>query len=619
MVYKALRIFEKLFTRYYAFLTSLFVFIFYLFTLAPGVIASDSGELATVQYTLGIAHPTGYPLFTIFGFIFSHLPLPLRPIIKLNILSAIWSVLAVYVLIKVLKYFFDNIKVFKESISLRLIEDKFELSEKCKIIVSVFGGLMFGFSRTLWLQSLSVEVYSLNMFLLSTAVFFTFKAFISERIGQDEKLYQRYWLYAIIFISLGFTNHLTTLYILPLFLYFYLKERKLEKKFVIRSIKYLIVGLLIVISLYIYIPLRAMTQPIVNWGNPVTLEGFLNHITGRLYHQFLFPTFSDFISKVGFFLNGVLIFFDKTKLTGSEFSISVLFSSVGILAAIFYLKKIFFALFLTLIFCVLISSLYNIPDIDAYFLVAYYVLAIWGSIGLAYLYSIKISESIKKILIPLLFTAAIFTQISFNYDRVDQSDNYVMDDYTLALLNNLEKNSIVISARSSFYFPTLYYQLVEGVRKDVVVVEHLLSQLNWYHVQLNKIHPGIVEFQDSVSRINTKGREVYFSNEVVRKAIEDEVKIPDTLNFVPDLFLFKLKPPYEYTPAPEPNYKIRLPKNETHEKKEIRLLIINMLLNRAIYELEWGNILRSKVYLKKLKEEFPWYELPPDFDQILQD
>ena len=71
--------------KYFPFFTGLFVFIIYIITLAPSVVEIDSGELSTVQATLGIAHPTGYPLFTLVGFIFSKIPLPFSTIS--NILS----------------------------------------------------------------------------------------------------------------------------------------------------------------------------------------------------------------------------------------------------------------------------------------------------------------------------------------------------------------------------------------------------------------------------------------------------------------------------------------------------------------------------------------------------
>lgn len=42
-------------------------FLVYLLTLTPTIAFHDTGELITVAYTLGIAHPPGYPLYTLFG------------------------------------------------------------------------------------------------------------------------------------------------------------------------------------------------------------------------------------------------------------------------------------------------------------------------------------------------------------------------------------------------------------------------------------------------------------------------------------------------------------------------------------------------------------------------
>ena len=50
--------------KFYHIILPVIVFIIYLITLAPSVVQIDSGELTTVQAMPGIAHPTGYPLFT---------------------------------------------------------------------------------------------------------------------------------------------------------------------------------------------------------------------------------------------------------------------------------------------------------------------------------------------------------------------------------------------------------------------------------------------------------------------------------------------------------------------------------------------------------------------------
>ena len=79
-----LPIIKELIKKYYISLTSFCIFIIYILTLAPGVVEIDAGELATVQATLGIAHPTGYPLFNMLGFLLLKIPFPVSIIYKAN-------------------------------------------------------------------------------------------------------------------------------------------------------------------------------------------------------------------------------------------------------------------------------------------------------------------------------------------------------------------------------------------------------------------------------------------------------------------------------------------------------------------------------------------------------
>ena len=62
------------------FLTALMV---YLNTLAPTFTFGDSGELISMIKTLGIAHPTGFPLYILLGKVFSLFPLA-NPAFKIN-------------------------------------------------------------------------------------------------------------------------------------------------------------------------------------------------------------------------------------------------------------------------------------------------------------------------------------------------------------------------------------------------------------------------------------------------------------------------------------------------------------------------------------------------------
>jgi len=60
----------------------------YCLTLSRTVRFVDSGELAWVSYSLGIAHPTGYPLYTLLSHLFTFIPF-FEPIVRINLFSAL--------------------------------------------------------------------------------------------------------------------------------------------------------------------------------------------------------------------------------------------------------------------------------------------------------------------------------------------------------------------------------------------------------------------------------------------------------------------------------------------------------------------------------------------------
>ncbi len=78
-------------------------FAVYLITLCPTVYVGDSGEFTTAAYTLGITHPPGYPLYVLFGKIFT-LIIPFGNIAyRVNLMSAFFGALScgiVYLVVK---------------------------------------------------------------------------------------------------------------------------------------------------------------------------------------------------------------------------------------------------------------------------------------------------------------------------------------------------------------------------------------------------------------------------------------------------------------------------------------------------------------------------------------
>jgi hypothetical protein len=63
----------------------------YTATVAPGVLPADSGELQLVAAELGVAHPPGFPLYTMLAHLFTRLPLGEGAALRANVFSALVS------------------------------------------------------------------------------------------------------------------------------------------------------------------------------------------------------------------------------------------------------------------------------------------------------------------------------------------------------------------------------------------------------------------------------------------------------------------------------------------------------------------------------------------------
>src|SRR5690606_32215436 len=168
------------------------------------------------------------------------IPLPFSTIYQLNLLAALYCAASVSIFTYTAKYILDNFDQFAVRLkkndrkkSKKQKKDKSELksntqthtdfSQPVKIYSAVLAGLSLAFSKTFWFQSTSVEVYSFHILLMSLIILFLIKAFVNrDEPGENYK--SRSWLWFALFLALGFTNHMTTLLILPGVAYLYFNK-----------------------------------------------------------------------------------------------------------------------------------------------------------------------------------------------------------------------------------------------------------------------------------------------------------------------------------------------------------------------------------------------------------
>ncbi len=637
--------------KYFPALTALFVFIIYLTTLAPSVVEIDSGELATVQATLGIAHPTGYPLFTLAGYIFSKFPLPFTTIYQLNILAAIWCSLAVGIFIYTSKFILDSIYVESIPASRNKKEKRKKditppktvsaFSEIESIIASTAGGLILAFSKTFWFQSTSVEVYSMQVFLFCLVILFLLKSYFS--LQQDEITFLKSnWLIFAFVLALCFSNHMTSILILPGTAYLYFSKYKFKKKSLRQIILMLLVFIPVLVIFYSYLPIRASQSPNLNWGNPIDFERILRHISGKQYQVWLFSSTDAAKKQLVYFINELPV----------EFTFSLLFVLTGIFSAIRKSKKIGLFLLITFISTVLYSINYDIVDIDSYFLLAYIALSFFSVFGviaiLRFLQKQKFSHNISVTVLILIIAGHFY----FTFGKVNQNDNYAFEDYTKAIVGSVDQNSLILSYQWDYFVsPSYYFQLVDNFRKDVKIVDKELLRRSWYYHQIDTDHPDVLarmrpevnsfleavepfereeKFNPSILETNYRvvmsslvstnfnRYNVYIAPEIFENEMQKgQFALPDGYTLVPDLLLFRVVKDKRYHSVPPPDFKLRLPDKKDRYVLMIENFIGGMLTRRALYELQFDKVEKAREYISKIKSDLPDYIVPAGLEAAI--
>lgn len=475
-------------------LVGIFALFIYLKTSAPSVTFIDAGELAAVACTLGIAHPTGYPLFTLLGWFFSKLPIASEEIVRLNIMAAFFCSVGVFV-------FYHLSHLLLEQAFGRSSVLKFRKKEMFPLALraaSAGAALLLAFSETYWSQAVGIEVYSLHVLLVCVSVFAFFKAVIVEKEYEENGDGRNVWWYVFaLALGLSFTNHMTTILLAPGCLYLYFATQGFTAASW-KRIGGMAVLFAIGFSVYLYLPVRAAQSPVLNWGNPETLEKFLWHWTGKQYRVWIFSSTEAAGRQLKYFLE----------------SLPAEFAYVGIVAAILGVWLMWkahkrFAITLLLLFlgCVFYSINYDIHDIDSYFLLAYIAVAVLAAAGLMALYR-RVCESMSGRAALVVTMALSFAPCVMHFNSKDQSENYLVEDYTKNMFASLKQNALVFSFQWDYWVSaSYYYQHVKRYRTDVAVVDKELLRRSWYFKQLEQSYPWLIE--ESRAEVDAFLKELY--------------------------------------------------------------------------------------------------------------
>ena len=130
----------------------------YIFTLAPNLTPEDSGELATASMYAGVPHAPGYPLWTIYSWLFTVLvptgSIAWRVGLSSAVAAALSCGLAALIIARGSRLMFSGSTFFSEMTE--------STRNAISVVAGFVGGAIFGFTGPMWSQAVIVEVYTLS-------------------------------------------------------------------------------------------------------------------------------------------------------------------------------------------------------------------------------------------------------------------------------------------------------------------------------------------------------------------------------------------------------------------------------------------------------------------------
>lgn len=412
------------------YLVFLIIFTLYIANLSPTITSDDSGELAGVCHTLGIAHSPGYPLYSITGKIINTSIPFANSCYRTNILSALSTALGIAILYLLF---------------LKISSD---------VTISFFVSLACGVTPFLYDMATITEVYGLTIFVASLILFVVFC-----EIEQTKKNALLLFLFGVGVV----THYLIGMWFLAIvYIIFHTSEnRQLKfywKKFFLWSVFFLL-G----VSPLVFILIRANTEPIYSWEDPKTLQKFLQVVLRTRYGalnlaqgelnlfditawfeklRFLTRSLSDGFTLPGAIIGVLGIFYSfRSKIPNRVFLFLMLLGSGPIF------------LFLANVRIDRVSS--------ELLLRFFYLLAIvWCLYILIALRSLK---HLGKILSIILFIL-----VSTKSINTSNRSHFTFFDYAKNLLRNTPKNSIIFFDRADeMEFCVSYILRVAKKRPDI--------------------------------------------------------------------------------------------------------------------------------------------------------
>jgi hypothetical protein len=581
----------------------------YTFTLAPTVTLVDSGELIVAARGLGIAHPPGFPLWVMLAHLASLLPFG-NIAARINFSSALFAALACAMLTLVVAELLITASSFATRKGTSKAAQQSKKREDSTVggflmfVPAVGPGLLMAFSRTLWFYATITEVYALNALLILVVFFLVLRwrrRIVEARRNGSVAATFDLWIYAAAFVfglATG-VHHVTVGLTLPAIAVVVYRTEGLEF-FTSRRLLYAaLISIGGLIAVYSYLPWAASRSPVMNWGNPRSLQEIWWHITGRQYRVFF--VFSPAIMGVQF------VEFCRMALREFGFSwlpLTPFVAFAGFATAYKRDRTAFWFLLLIVIADLAYCLSYDIAeDKDAYYLPTFISIAVTAGFGIHWLIQVAttrttlVGKSYVAGAVAIVLTAT--TAFAANWPFNNRRHYFIADDYVQNLFSTIAPDGLLLTQDWQVVSPMFYAQEIEQRRRDTKVIDINLLRRSWYFDYLKYAHPSLVdrsrekidpylellkqwerdpgsfarnqelterismaflEMIQSMVRNEIKVVPVYMTNDLLSADKTNGYLtrwIPQTYQLVPQGLVFNLSTDHSFHDSPDPHFRMR--------------------------------------------------------------
>jgi hypothetical protein len=519
-------------------IASAVVFVLYLVTLGPSTAMWDTSEYIAAAYTLGIPHPPGNPFFVLLGRVFTILPIAPNVAMRVNLLAAVCSALTAG---------------FWFLVAERVLSSWFTTRWQ-RIAGGALAALVGATAFTVWAQSVVNEkVYTVSLFGLALVSWLLIRWIDNPDGPRADKLL----VLAAFLTGLGYANHMAGFLTLPamgLVVVLFRPRTLLRGRLILACAGALVLG----VTPFATQPIRAAHHPAINEGETTGCMNGLKvgcTLTSATWDRFKYNFDREQYGKLPLtqrqapFTAQVAMWWMYFKWqwlrdpsgtnAGAQGALAAVFFAIGLLGAWVHFQRDrkTFAYFATLMFTLTFVLIYylnfkygasqppitvpndlrEVRDRDYFYLWSFSAWSVWVAIGLMYLWesiaaligpdrdatgAVRPSRSNWAMAAPVL--ALAFVPLFANWTSASRRGDTDTADFARDMLNSVEPYGILVTAGDNDMFPLWYAQEVEGVRRDVLVVNTSLMGTDWFVRQM--LRRDIFEYNADTGPVLYRGK-----------------------------------------------------------------------------------------------------------------